>query len=380
MDSQQLEEQLLRFLKSDSPGSFALWGNWGVGKTFTWKKYIQCASEKDQLTYSNNYSYVSLFGVNSLEELKFQIFQNQIPGEFIGREDEINEKKMESTKNIFTKGKKFGGLFLDPAVTKFANVIRSAAYLTVNKALICIDDIERKGNGLTINDTMGLISQLTEEKNCKVVLIYNSGVLQGEDKTEYDNYREKVIDIEFEYKPSTKECCAVAFSQQTTFKDELTMNCIKLEVDNIRILRRIANFTAYLEPLLEGYHPGLIKTCLNTLCLYAWCYYSNDGLSPNYTFVKKRPYGLTAEGGTEEDKVQKARWSSYLQSYKYNWGFEVNSQVAKLIESGSLDQHQFRLHADRENERIQENYGRSNFFSAFDLFFGSFEDNEDAVV
>ena len=51
-------------------------GQWGVGKTFAWNKYpFQNAQMQGQIGLKR-YSYVSLFGINSLDDLKYAIFEN----------------------------------------------------------------------------------------------------------------------------------------------------------------------------------------------------------------------------------------------------------------------------------------------------------------
>jgi len=46
-------------------------------------------------------------------------------------------------------------------------------YLTVNRTIICIDDIERRRKNLDLRDVLGLITRLKEQKHCKVWLILN---------------------------------------------------------------------------------------------------------------------------------------------------------------------------------------------------------------
>ena len=60
---------------------------------------------------------------------------------------------------------------------------------------------------------MGLIDELVTEKKCKVLLIFNEDSLSEEnkDKIQFEIYREKIVDVEIEYKPSTNENIALIF-------------------------------------------------------------------------------------------------------------------------------------------------------------------------
>ena len=54
--------------------------------------------------------------------------------------------------------------------------------LIANAQLICIDDLDRKGEKLRVEDVLGLVSFLREERKCKVALLLNEEQLQGKDE------------------------------------------------------------------------------------------------------------------------------------------------------------------------------------------------------
>jgi hypothetical protein len=70
--------------------------NGGVGKTFSWKKFLNEAKSKNGVKL-DRYSYVSLFGINSLEAFKYTIFENVIKKEIIGTEASIDTFKNNAT-------------------------------------------------------------------------------------------------------------------------------------------------------------------------------------------------------------------------------------------------------------------------------------------
>ncbi|MEZ9187686.1 P-loop NTPase fold protein [Vibrio splendidus] len=62
-------KKIEKFLLSEIPEVLVIKGDWGVGKTFTWKKFFQEIREENHIALEH-YSYVSLFGIESLHELK----------------------------------------------------------------------------------------------------------------------------------------------------------------------------------------------------------------------------------------------------------------------------------------------------------------------
>src|SRR5262249_52476152 len=77
MSAKLVREEIGKFLARQEPEVLCIRGKWGVGKTYTWAKELEAAQRADAIKLPR-YSYVSLFGVNSLEELKFAIFENVI--------------------------------------------------------------------------------------------------------------------------------------------------------------------------------------------------------------------------------------------------------------------------------------------------------------
>src|SRR6266481_5973212 len=77
MSVKHVNEEIARFLGSGEAEVLCIRGKWGVGKTWTWAKALEAAQQSSAVGLPR-YSYVSLFGVNSLDELKFSIFENVI--------------------------------------------------------------------------------------------------------------------------------------------------------------------------------------------------------------------------------------------------------------------------------------------------------------
>lgn len=70
-----MREEIAKFLNQLDAEVLCMRGKWGAGKTYTWAHELKEA-RKSAIVKVTRYSYVSLFGINSLDELKFSIFEN----------------------------------------------------------------------------------------------------------------------------------------------------------------------------------------------------------------------------------------------------------------------------------------------------------------
>ena len=78
----RLKELLEHNIRNEKVGTaIAITGAWGVGKTFFWKTFLdnQLSDErifKKDNVFNRKYAYVSLFGLESLSDLKTQIYSS----------------------------------------------------------------------------------------------------------------------------------------------------------------------------------------------------------------------------------------------------------------------------------------------------------------
>ncbi len=232
-------------------------GDWGCGKTFFWDKYIQNKIEAKEKTGKIDqiaYSYVSLFGKNSLVDIRASLLQ---AAKLITTEEKFNAYV---EKHVFEKSgflgrililkKRFQRIKYNDYVLKAFNITnnidkftRSAAFLEdklVDNYVICFDDIERKGNSLSMRDFMGYIDELARKRNCKLILIFNEKSFTNEiDIKDLEQYREKVVDIELAFKPTYKQNLSYIFPDTHPVFPLLEKALNVLNLKNIRIIKKI---------------------------------------------------------------------------------------------------------------------------------------------
>lgn len=378
MSVEVIKDQIFQFLSSDQPEVMAIKGEWGVGKTFSWKKFLKEANSENKINLER-YSYVSLFGINSLEAFKYTIFENVVKREIIGTEASIETFKKNTTSLIESIGRQSVNLFKGaPIVKSFSPAIETISFLSLNSTLICIDDLERKGNGLEIKDVLGLVSLLKEQKKCKVVLLLNDGEEGLED---YEKYREKVIDIELAFAPDPEECAAIAYSEQTPNHSRLRELTTSLGIRNIRILKKIERLVTLSLPLAEGFEPEISDQVLHSLVLFAWSYFcskSNDEVPP-LEFITSKGYALLGIGD-EEVSDQEKKWQTILQAYDYQLTDELDIILAEAVKTGYFIEEEFKEKANTKNQQIVASKSEGSFSNAWRLYHDTFNDNGDEVI
>jgi hypothetical protein len=100
-----------RFLASSEPEVLCIRGKWGVGKTYAWRTYVEEAKDRPGGIALPQYSYVTLFGVQSIEELKYAIWESKVSAKDIGTDAAI-ENLQDNAGAVLKRGKTFISLLV----------------------------------------------------------------------------------------------------------------------------------------------------------------------------------------------------------------------------------------------------------------------------
>ena len=250
----RLQELLEKNIRYEEIGTaIAITGSWGVGKTYFWNEFLKEVTKKEIYDKNNfyyeasrvgyksifdnrKYAYISLFGIEHLSDLKNAICTKLSLNPYAKSETSRLEFS-QLLKNTVAQ-------FKDVKVSQYgvsasAKILEALLFLQVKDAIICFDDFERMSNKLDIKDIMGLANQLKLEKNCQVILILDELKTEGENKSKYAEYKEKLIDEEIKItsvEPLIREN-ATEFDQQlielmVEFADEL-------EIHNFRFFQKV---------------------------------------------------------------------------------------------------------------------------------------------
>ena len=379
MSLDTIKKEINRFLDSDTPEVLAMKGAWGVGKTFAWNKLLKEAQNAGRIKLKK-YSYVSLFGINSLDSFKFSIFEQQISTNLIGTEPSLETFKENASSVLSSLGKKSLHLFKGLTFVKnLTPALESVSFLSLTKTLICVDDFERKGSNLSPKDILGLISALKEQKKCKIVLVLNDSSFEDDSFKEYEKYKEKVVDIELLFNPSSDECVDIALEKGTSFSSKLKEYIVLLRINNIRIIKKIERLALLLNAALSKYEQEVLHRALQVLVLFSWSYYVKGEQVPNPDYIKKigyKMFGLGEEKLSDQEKL----WQSLLSEYNYRTTDEFDLVIAETVDSGYVDERTLNKEAKKINQAVIAAKSDSSFEEAWHQYHDNFENNEEEVL
>jgi hypothetical protein len=374
-----VQREVSRFLSTKEPEVLCITGDWGVGKTFIWQTTLNEAV-KGRTVELARYSYVSLFGLNSLEAVKLATFENLelvVPN----TEAELGAKAKDLGNKAFSAVAKFrgvaGGLpWLGKALSEAGPLFFSA----VREQLVCIDDLERRGDNLSIRDVLGLVSFLKEQRRCKVILLLNEQAFDKDEANEFNNYFEKVVDIALKLAPLPKDSVGIALPDSDATSQLIAANCITLGISNIRIIRKILRLARIVEPILSSFDPKVIRQAIQTLTLFAWSKYQPDS-APDMSFLKKkREVNYFGLGEPDDVPADEAAWNALLRSYGFSWIDDFDEDLIGGIENGFFDLEKVTARATELNLRIELERKNGSFSDAWRTYHDSFDSNADEVL
>ena len=212
----------------------AISGAWGSGKTFWWTHYIPSIQSRNV--------YVSLFGVADIQELE----QRLLAASF-GIEDPTTEARV--TKGLQSLGKLVkigaeafkdvpGAGIMGGLEGYLGSVVRDAAYGRLERAVVAIDDLERRSPTLKLEQVLGFISRLREVWHASVVLILNEPRLSGDDQTLLNDFREKVIDCDFRFTVTAASAAEIGLEGHPWAVQPAAEFGERVGLSNIRVYQR----------------------------------------------------------------------------------------------------------------------------------------------
>jgi Cdc6-like AAA superfamily ATPase len=252
-----VRQRLDAAISDETPKVILLTGGWGAGKTYQWRD----ALKRGQKSQKNlKCAYVSLFGIGTLAEAKKRLSEELVSvlslpdgaGTVGGLVSEASTK-LKPLQMVKL-------LPLIPYLGKAEGLLNELSFSVVRDAVVCIDDLERKSNGLSIADVFGLASFLKEERKCRVILIANNKKFDEEGTAAASVYLEKVIDEHVNFAPTPQEACEIALGQNPDRpRVMLREHLLRLEVSNIRVIRRLSQLVDELATAIDGLDEEVLK-------------------------------------------------------------------------------------------------------------------------
>lgn len=265
----------------------AITGQWGIGKTYFWNSFIKQAvkQEQDKLrgltlpasrydyqrVFDHKYAYVSLFGIESLSDLKVAI-ASCLDSKFFEEQKTLHDSFFKNIKTGLATIK--DARIASSGVNVSTKLLETFLFHQVRNAMICLDDFERLSSKLDIKEVMGLVNYLKIERNCQVIILLDDTKTEGENKNRYAEYKEKIID---EYIKISRESFVSNLRDFTggleqEIQDFLIKFAETMEIYNLRFYQKVIKlyrrfvFTK-LPPIIASYTKESILTRIIQGCL-----------------------------------------------------------------------------------------------------------------
>ena len=186
-------EGITNYIKMNTSGALMITGHWGCGKTYFIKNEV-IPYTKNNL--GKNLIMVSLFGINNLSEIPERVlyaywdaYGKDKTGFNFGKVADVIAKMTESIPKLKD--------YVD--VDKLLGRGQGIYKLIPNDVVICLDDLERVVDVIDINNVLGVINELVENLEYKVIVIANEGFIKNNELI----FKEKVVEKTLVFTPDT---------------------------------------------------------------------------------------------------------------------------------------------------------------------------------
>ena len=316
---EKLNDKLKELFKLDEGFVVTLNGEWGVGKTHFWNKFVENNLSKE--LEKKEIAYVSLFGKDKLSEIESDIM--------------LQISRIEKIKDIINKTVGTAGIY----GLKVSNITSIIPQTDFSNIIICFDDLERKSNKIDSKDILGLISLYKEQKKCKIIMILNKNELPDDDLS---IYKDKIIDYDLHYKPTVEESYSTISNKLKVFKNYPLEYLNNKGINNIRVIKRLINALndfEFIEKELKGYadieseivYPIMQLAVINSLN-------NNFNLKKLIEYVEnKRLKKIVSPENKFEADEEYERILFYLDSGDYIFEDEILSNINYYIVNSIVD-------------------------------------------
>ena len=317
----QVTNSLKELLLDKDLKVIALAGEWGVGKTHLWKEIFK---ENDEDPYKSSI-YISIFGASDIDEIKVRILQNAyLSGN-------------QTVKNTIQTG----AGFLDGILEKFTGLsLKNPALLWLPKItagkLVVIDDFERRGNNVKVQEIMGFLNEYSENYETRFLILINTSKLD-EGESDWALLHEKVIDAQINLNPDSKECFEKAMNADKCEYETDVLRAVRiLNIRNIRVIGKIiknVNLIATKLPVKEI----PVERWIPSIVLLTALAFKALNNAPSFKYVcSYNPYSRLLNQYKDEGSDE-YKWNSLLDSLGINHTDDFELIFNKFLESGLLD-------------------------------------------
>jgi len=388
-----IKARLLALVMSGGPRAIGLSGAWGSGKTHLWNELVRELASRAEVS-DVKYSYLSLLGKSSVEEIYSAVFDNAVA---FGAGLPTSQKSLEATsaelehalsgaeqeRSLFARisewGRRNSGLFQKlPWFASSSDLINSARRLAIRRYLVCIDDLERRGTGLELADAISVISALVDQHECTVVVILNREGLDADDTECLKTWRDKALSNEIEYRPTAAENAAIAFSG-SMHANRLQAASIRLGITNIRVLRRCLELADSVLGSLSATTEELLEQLTTAIVVAVWSRYDEGDRIPTLEFL----HAFEPDQFSPSDKDASGPevvWAAALRSVGYSHTDDLDRVILDAVIVGHVDGARLEQRVAERQMNLDAICHRAAYDAAWALFHDSYEENDGLIA
>lgn len=329
MSLKTTKTHLIKLLSDPDNSVIALSGKWGTGKSHLWRE-VKAESKDDKVKSA---LYVSLFGLNSMDQVKLKIIQGAIPS------IEEHPSWWEKSRKGWSAASK-----LLESFHKGFSALNEIALLAVPSILkdkvIVLDDIERKHTDLSVDEVMGFIDEFTQQHGARIILILNSDQLA--DRLLWDKLREKVIDQELSLDTSPIEAFDIAVAIAPSAYTNHIKKAIEIcGISNIRIICKVIRAVNRILGDKNDLSEDVLGRVIPSTVLLSAIHYKGIEDGPDFEFVLNvgNVAGNWGKKEAELDEADKrsAKWRLRLHELGILVCDEYEKLVVDFLSSGMFD-------------------------------------------
>lgn len=208
-------------------------GEWGSGKTYFWNHKLRSRLEAIKTIHGKNYKtiYMSLYGINSLEEISKKIFIETNPMINKTLKKFVDSREGNMIPEYVKTGLDMANLY---GTTSFnSDRIDYSKLFAIDDKILCFDDLERAN--VDVIDILGYINNFVEHDGIKTILICNEKELATKFKNHNMEFKTMIASyiLDKEGKLSTKEKMSSSQTSMETVQEKPLANLLEDKIADI---------------------------------------------------------------------------------------------------------------------------------------------------
>lgn len=226
-------EELKYYCDEPQPvGALMLTGEWGCGKTYLLNNVLT-----ETLKDTHIILRISLFGIESIEEVRKEVKRCWLYA-FTESKEPISgmSEKVKKVGSVVKTFAEKGAEFLPESIKTIANGVLSLDAIDFvkiepqmgeKKIVLIFDDLERAN--ISTSDLLGCINDYCENLHINTIVVANEEKIKSneDDKIEYDEIKEKIIQRTIRYSPDYSAVVSSVIDSMTNKSGDVVPNAYK---------------------------------------------------------------------------------------------------------------------------------------------------------